>query len=547
MEVGIYNGFNFVASKAEVDTNIVYKSLNLSCIITGNYTTVQLINYDTNAVLETFTSYTHEIGGEEIKSFRLDAIISSGVRAVVRIDNTFFSDHIIQGINPCDAVQFRISNNCNNQYFNWEAQSNSLLIRAEYAQQLTPTIESEDVIIINEKGQRNKTTRLVQRHRIEFVAPSNWIKYYECFKINSDVTIRVGNVFEDIINTQVEAQESDAGYSKFILSYEFKDTITSGNSCCDDINIDDIDSPDTPSGEGCGDFMIEINESSGNLTVSLTDPPTGTPTYKWYRDNVYLSNANNINISSPGNYRVDVRVGECSKTASYFQDNICNLFQLDITNVNNEINATTSNDPDGETVSFNVLFEGASVATSLPYEAETTGIYYIEATAGPCKRVRGIFVNVEDEDCSFDLDIIDNGLTLEADTDASTPTYLWELETEAGKVTIGAAAEINKQGKGIYWLTVTSGTCSKQVYKFFEAVPGIIVVMNRANGTEHIVTDLQLTIADIQIKLQVYVNGVLQTYVINPVAANQYGFTNDGKLKTFSTLNNATIKIIYQP
>jgi hypothetical protein len=547
MEVGIYNGFNFVASKKEVDTNVTYKSILLSCVITGNYTNVKLVNYDTNVVIHTFTQYTHEIAGETIKSFLGNVFIPTNARAVIVINDQYYSDHILLGNNPCGAVTFRTKNDCNNQYFKWEDLDGYLLARTENGSQLTPLVESEDVIIINEKGQKSKTTRLIQRHRIEFVAPSNWVKFYESFKLNSETEILNGDTFFKIINTQVEAQETDAGYSKFILSYEYADTITSGNSCCADINIDDIDSPDTPSGEGCSDFTIEINESSGNLTVALTDPPSGTPTYKWYRDNVYLSNATNISINGAGNYRVDVRVGECSKTASYFQDNVCNLFQLDLTNVNNEINATTSNIPTGETVSYDVIFEGSSVSNTLPYEADTSGIYYVEATAGPCKRIRGIFVNVQDNDCSFDLDIIDNGLTLEADTDAATPTYLWELETESGKITIGAAATVNKQGKGIYWLTVTSGSCSKQVYKFFEAVPGIIVVMNRANGTDHIVTDLQLTIADIQTKLQVYVNGVLQTYVITPVAANQYGFTIDGKLRTFSSLVNATIKIIYTP
>jgi hypothetical protein len=45
----------------------------------------------------------------------------------------------------------------------------------------------------------------------------------------------------------------------------------------------------------------------------------------------------------------------------------------------------------------------------------------------------------------------------------------------------------------------------------------------------------------------VFVNGVLQSYVATPGAPNQYGFTVDGKLKTFSSLTNATIKIIYTP
>jgi hypothetical protein len=546
METGLYNGFNFVDSKSKIDQNVIAKTITASMIITGDFGSVQLVNYDTDAVIESFDSFTHDLNDITIKSFKLLTLVPGNTRCYVRIDNVLFSDHIIMNTASCNPLDIRSTHDCDNQFFAWTQDSNDLVIRAEESQPLPSIVESEDIILINENGQKSKTTRLIQKHRVEFVAPSNHIKLYESIKLNSDNRIIIGGVSSQIINTAIEAQETNTGYSKFIFSYEYADTVTSGNSCCTDINIDDIESPDTPSGEGCGDFAIEIVDSDGTLSVTLTSPPTGTPTYKWYRNNQFISNATTLSVTTPGNYRVDVKIGSCSKTSSFFLDNVCNLFQLQVTVTNAEINATTSNDPEDETVTWEVIFEDAVVSTSLPYEVEETGIYYVHAIAGECRKIKGVYV-IKTADCDFEVEIVENGSVLEADTDAATPIYKWEFENETERIEIGTGATQIKQGAGIYWLTITNGECVKTVYKFFEMKTGIVIVMNRANGTEHIVTDVNLTVANIQNKLEVYVNGVLQTYVITPVAANQYGFTVDGKLKTFNTLTNATIKIIYTP
>jgi hypothetical protein len=46
-----------------------------------------------------------------------------------------------------------------------------------------------------------------------------------------------------------------------------------------------------------------------------------------------------------------------------------------LTSVNNEINGTVSNIPDGETVAYSVVLNGLEVGTSLPYTAAESGIY----------------------------------------------------------------------------------------------------------------------------------------------------------------------------
>jgi hypothetical protein len=256
-----------------------------------------------------------------------------------------------------------------------------------------------------------------------------------------------------------------------------------------------------------------------------------------------------INTSQSGDYKVEVKIGICTEIANYYIDNPCLSFQLNLTKIGYKINGTTSNVPDGETVDYSIVLNGVEVATSLPYDATTEGIYYVYANAGECRQVKGIFVELVQEDCAFLASITQDGSTLEVSTDAISPTYLWELETSAGRSTIGTGATVQVQGTGIYWLTVTNGLCSKPDYLYLEPSTGRIIVLNRSNGSEFTVTDISLlNIADPAIKVTVHINGVLQSYVSGtPSAPGQWGIKSDGKLLVFGTLTNATIKIVYNP
>jgi hypothetical protein len=329
------------------------------------------------------------------------------------------------------------------------------------------------------------------------------------------------------------------------MTFEFYDTITDGNTCCEGISIDEILSPEAPSGS-CIGFSVEISETSDVLSVVITGAISFTQTYKWYRNNVFLSSASTISVVGAGNYRVDVTDSGCKASASWFKDNVCALFQIQTTKVLNEINATASNVPDGETVSWSVVFEGSEVATALPYECLASGIYYIYGTAGDCQKAAGIFVQLLDDDCAFSVDITEDGNTLTADTDAADPTYLWELETASGRTEIGSTESITAVGSGIYWLTVTNGECSNDSYIYKE--PGttqMIWVGTKISGTETPVIEIDVdSVTNPAFELEVSVNGVLQTYVSpTPLTAGQYGISS-GKITFGSTLTNATIKVI---
>lgn len=549
IESGIYNGFTFVESFDKIDTTVIYQTPLLNCIITGDYSAVLVKNYDTGATVHSAVRTEWQLKGQTLVSHRINYSLSLGQRLYIEIDGFSFSDHVIEyGI--CDLIQIFTANDCNNQFNGWESDSAALIYLMNNASQITPEFEEEEKIIINEKGQQKKTTRLIQKHRVEFYGPSNWVKFLNSLKINSYVAINSNAGLQKIYNISVEANEQDGGrYSIFVLKFEYKNTLTSGSSCCEDINIDDIISPENPGTFDCGDFSVLIEESAGTLTPNFTNLPTGVLTYKWYLNNVFISSAPSILVTTPGNYRLDARVGNCRTSGSYFKDNPCSVFDITLTKVNNDINATASNVPIGETVSYEVVLNGVTVATGLPYTALASGIYYVYATAGECKKVKGVYVKLEGTDCAFTIDIIENASTLEADTDAGTPVYLWEIETGSGRNTIGTANEVNKVGKGIYWLTVTNGSCSKSDYVYLEPTAGVVCILNRSNGTEFIVTDINLlSVTNPASQLTVFINGVNQVYVSGtPGAPNQYGIKNDGKLLVFGTLTNATIKIIYNP
>jgi len=334
-----------------------------------------------------------------------------------------------------------------------------------------------------------------------------------------------------------------------VLSFEYKETPINTDTCCEIINIDDIISPEYVSGGAeCVGFSAEIVNTDGTLSATLTGAPTGVTTYKWYRDNIYLSSATTIDIEAPGNYRVDVTIGQCKTSASYFKDNACALFQIDLTKSGNEINATVSNVPDGETVAYSVVLNGVEVSTSVPYTVAETGTYYVYATAGPCEKSKAIYVVLEDDDCLFTIDITESDGVLTAVTDAVTPSYLWELETSTGRTTVGTASTLQIGAKGIYWLTITNAGCSKSDYIYKEplSTTGSCVLARTTTtaGLQPItVYGIDLTnVVNFTSEILVTLNGVVQTKVSgNPTLANTYGVDSSGRLLFANTLTNALI------
>jgi hypothetical protein len=543
--LGIYHPFIWNSKKSDIDSQTVFLVRTLDVILTGQFSTINLVNAVTGAVTSpTVTSYTWDVDGQTLNASRVTATLSNGVYYYLDVDGIYYSDLILRDV--CNLV-IETNNFCSNQYYDWDSDSITQKIYLPDPVTLANALETETQTLVTQNGIINKTNRIDNRYRLQFVAPVNYRQLLNSLKINDYVELEG----IEIINIEVEEAEQEGGrYSLFTFSYQIKSELQNGSTCCEVINLDDLVTPENGGGsEDCEGFTATIDYVDGELTVTLDMEPVGTPSYRWYRNGIFISAATSINTTQSGDYKVEVKIGICTAISNYYIDNPCLSFQLNLSKIGSQINGTTSNVPDGETVDYSIVLNGVEVATSLPYDATTEGIYYVYATAGECQQVKGIFIELVEEDCAFLASITQDGSTLEVFTDAISPTYLWELETSAGRSTIGTGATVQIQGTGIYWLTVTNGLCTKEDYLYLEPSTGRIIVLNRSNGSEFTVTDISLlNIQDPAIKVTVHINGTLQSYVSGtPSAPNQWGIKSDGKLLVFGTLTNATIKIVYNP
>jgi hypothetical protein len=490
--LGIYHPFLWNNKASDVDNLTIYKVKQLDIILTGQIGSVTLVNAVTGAVTSpTTNSVTWTVKGVTVQATRVSGSLSEGALYYLDVDGLYYSDLITKSDCTTEILTW---NSCSNQFYDWDSDPVTQKISLFDPVAVAPIIETESETVITEYGQQDKTLRVNKKYRLQFVAPVGYIQILSGLKINDSVTIDS----QEIINIEVEAQEQEGGrYSIFTLSYQLKNELQEGSTCCDIINIDDIISPDNGGGgEECEGFTVEIDYTDGELSAITTGEPEGTPIYKWYRNGIYLSGASSIVTDLYGDYKVEVRIGACTAKANYYIVDECTAFQLELTKTLNSINGTVSNVPDGETETYSVVLNGVEVATSLPYTATEDGIYYVYATAGECNKVKGISVTLEDDDCDFTIDIVENGGILEADTDATTPTYQWEFENGTDRTVIGTAATQVIDGKGIYWLKITQGDCTKETYLYLEPLTesGIFV---RYGGTGTTFTVLGINLLDI--------------------------------------------------
>lgn len=539
--LGIYHPFLWNDQRSKVDDLTVYKVKTLDVILTGEFLSISLINAETGATVGvTATPLTWTVRNITIKATRVTATLTDGVNYILDVDGVYYSDLITRSTCNKEILTW---NSCSNQYYDWDTDPVTQKIYIHDPQDLAPIVETESETVITEYGQQDKTVRINKKYRMQFVAPIGYIQILNALKINDSVTLDSAQ----IINIEVEAQEQEGGrYSLFTLTYQLASELQDGNSCCDIINIDDIISPDNGGGEGeCLGFTATIDYTDNELSVTLAGEPTGTPIYKWYRNGIYQSGASSIVTTLEGDYRVEVRIGNCTAKSNYYISDECEAMKLELTKTLNTINGVVSNIPDGETLEYSVVLNGVEVATSLPYVALVSGIYYVYASAGPCNKVKGISVTLENDDCGFTIDIDQNAGVLEAVTDATTPTYLWELETSDGRVTIGTASTQVITAKGIYFLSITQGSCTKETYLYLEplATSGVFV---RYGGTGTVFTIIGvnlLNIVNYAGDIRVTINGVVFSHTAGTPSTNQYTVNISGQIVVASTLTNPTIII----
>jgi len=543
-DFGLFNPFTLHKSADRVRSNVIYKMNPCNFILRGTISAAVKVDVETGT--ESSISYENRswiINGTTFNAGLFSTTLTEAKHYYFKItvDGTvYYTDYVTN--DGCVQVDLVTANTCNDLNIDWETGTSAIPLSLAHLQQLPAetTIEFENIVTAS--GQKRKVKRQIQRQRFWFIQPKGFSNILNGVKGNDY------NFFNslEVKNFDFSEESQDDFYSAFTISFEYIN-LQQGNQCCEDIDLDVISNPDgTGTGEGCGTFAAEIVNTSDTLSVTLTDEPVGTPSYSWYRNNLKISTASTIAIVQPGNYRVDVIIDGCKTTASYFKDDVCGLLSVRVYAVGNFVNADISNVPDGCTETISVTLNGVEVATSVPYEVAETGTYFVKVTACECNKSGGVFVNFSEEtNCDFTVAIIQDGNTLEADTDAVGPTYQWELETSAGRNVIGTSATQSITLKGIYFLTVTEGTCSKETYLYIEplATSGVFARYG-GTGTAFTVVGINLlAITNYAGTIKVTVNGVVFSYVASSPTVNQYTVNVGGQIVVASSLTNPTIII----
>jgi len=534
---GIYHPFTFVYTRKEVDSRTIFKTPLLDVIFSG-VDTVAFINYDTNASAPaTITSHNWDIDGNSYKSVRVTANLETGKRYCIKIGSTHYSE-LIEYVSSDCVQRIETKNSCSNQYHDWDNDASTLELILNESQILPSDPQTETISIIGPYGETRKSISQSVTERLQYLGIAGFNQFFNSLKVNDYNTIDTGIGSKDIRNIEVSGSEQDNGrYSVFEVRFEFADISQSASSCCDIINIDDILNPENPDNNQieCVDFTASIVDTDGTLSVTLTDAPLGTPSYKWYRNGVLISTGTTATVTSSGEYNVLVQIGVCRVNSLYVVDNECDDFSLVLSLVGNELNGVVSNVPDGETETYSIKTGGVEVATALPYTALISGTYWVTVEAGECKKVKGIYITVSEIDCDFTISITSSGNTLTAVTDAPTPSYEWLIDRGGGegKQALGTASTQTRSGEGVYFLKITNGTCSKEDYVFFASSDkDVYCIIRNAIGFEFVVYGINLLTTS-PTDLEITIDGLNVTYTAStPTLASEWSYNSEGLLLT---------------
>jgi len=542
-DFGVYHPFTLHKSKERIRSQALYKMPDSNFIIRGTVTGTKTDVLTGSSTALSVDTHTWDINGI---TYTATHVIASGMTVGNRyyltliVDGDTYYTDLIECVSEDCITRLLLLNDCNNINWDWQGAVSFIPVTISEVQQNIPEITTEFETIITAQGEQKVLKRQIQRQRFWFVAPKGYSNVLNGAKACSD------NYYNaNIKNFDFQEESVDEFNSGFTISFEYENE-QQGNDCCDDIDLDDILNPDNGGGGGgdCEGFTIEIVNTSDTLSVTLTDPPTGTPSYKWYRNNLQISTASTIAIVQPGNYKVQVIIAGCKATTTYFKDDVCGAMTLRVYSVGNFVNADLSNVPEDCTPTLSVTLDGVEVATSVPYEVAETGTYFVKVTACECIKSGGVYIVFSEEsNCDFTVDINQTGSLLEADTDAVTPTYLWELETGTSRTSIGTSSSVTATTKGIYWLNVTSGGCTKETYLYLEPLASAgVFVRYGGTGTAFTILGINLLgITDYAGTIRVTVNGVVFSYTAGAPGVNQYSVNITGQITVQSSLTNPTI------
>lgn len=543
---GTFNPFVWHSRTADVRPHVVYKLKDIDFVLNGEYTAASLVNMATGATTGlTVTQHTYDVGGVTLIRTRITGTLASNTTYYINVDDQIYTDAIKK--TTC-GIEIEVNNPCNDMNYCWVDDAFPVGINLDDAEQSESSeFETEVVQIVTEEGTFDKARRQKKFHSVISVLPVAFFNMLSSMSVSENIDI--GGL--PVKNMTVTKEDQPGGYARITIKFQFIE-LENKNACCDELNLDTISQTGVGGGGGsCTGYSVAIANASGTLTATASGI-AGTSIYRWYRNGQYVSTgAVLVTNGVYGEYRVEATNTGCYTSSSIYLADPCDAMTIEASVTNNSINASIENEISGTT--YEVRLNGALLATSLPYTALATGTYYVYAIAGNCKKVAGVYVVIQNEDCDYTIGIDQNNNELTATTDAVSPTYTWEFETPTGgRVPYATTESINMAGDGIYWLTIGSGTCEKEDYHLKQDnKPRIINVLTRQQNYEFNVYDIPLLeVTDPAIELEVYVNGVVQTYSPStPTATGVYSIKADlsGKLIIWSgaALTNATIKIVW--
>lgn len=465
---GILTPFMWHKEFTRIRSNVVYQMGSIEFSVNGTVGAVSVYDVETQvgdgANVE---ALSWQIKDETIECTKISyaGVVGRTYFILVQKDGeNYYSDHI--KITECTTT-ILANNTCNDVLFPWEF-GGPIQIDLPNVQQSVPTVETTTEKRYSPTGAVDIKTIQIPRYGLQIIQPRAFANMLRAIKGLDDVSMN-GN---KIRNIEVEVTDANQLYSMIRITYEFYNH-TDGNDCCDDIPIDDIffgeEEEENPE---CEAWEIDIVRNDLTLSVVSTNEPTcgeSEPKYRWYRNGVFLTTAEQIEVELAGNYRVEVTKCGCRKIDAYYIEDWCILLKLRVYKVGNWINADINGvKEECEPPEIQVLFNGDVVSTTLPYEATESGTYFVRVQACKCIRSGGVVVTVTDG-CDFDVSIEREDLTLYGQTDAEDPkTYEWSFENMDGNIIIGAGPNVMLNKTGIYWFKVIQEDCEKETYYYYE-------------------------------------------------------------------------------
>lgn len=374
----------------------------------------------------------------------------------------------------CSAnVEVRYQHTCKSVLTGTKAHTNKLLITD--AELVPAGVEGNQAALQLADGSLEVTNSHVRSvWRVEKLASRELFERLEHIKQFDNITIfAYGKSYSVKKSTfKVEGGQPNGSLFSAILTFQVDEIDEIPHCECPDF-VDDgevVNGGGTSTDEACPNLAVSIDSSSlPTLSANVSGSPTNSFTTKWYRDGVFFSSSNQISAPNQNAiWELRVKMEGCvQKTATYTYVNVCNIFRIIEEIIAGTLSANYENIPTGATVSAVVKdATGAQVSAALPYTPTESGVYTIEATAGPCTKAKAVFVSADSTTCVHTAQIAQVGSEFQGSVTnppTGTATYLWEYIAPDNTITqLATTQNITPTQTGVYIFSATIDGCTSR-------------------------------------------------------------------------------------